>query len=324
MKKKSLLIFLLLVGLVFISSNSFAAWTQAKGHSYSQLTFSHYKTVKKFTSLAYDHNGLGGTVNGLSAPTHIIPSEEFTSTKVSYYGEYGVTDKITAVVSGAWDWQKTNDVERYSEENGPSGIGDIIFGLRHKLSDNLGAGVLSSVQVDLKIPEAYEYRDPFKNQTLGDGQYDLTGKLLFGRGFSWGYSVLSVAYKYRFENDQLGGGQTFKPSDQIMLGLSGGYNAFPWLSIRANLDYNKPVGNAEVSEALRVHNVSEHSAFDWYQDVVLIKDTLALEGEALSGGIALAFTVRPGTQVVVSYNQDLDGKDASLGKTYSLAVAMSL
>ena len=321
MRKKTLSFFLFLVGLVFISSNAFAAWTQAKGHSYHQLTFSHYKTIKKFTTLGYDSDQLGGTVNDLDEPSHIIPSEEFTSTKVSYYGEYGLTDKVTVIASGGWDFQKTNDVMRYSDEAGPSGIGDIILGVRHKLSDNLGAGVLSSVQVDLKIPEAYDYNDAITYQSLGDGQYDLTGKLLFGRGFNWGYTVLSAGYKYRFENDQLGE-LNWKPSDQMLLGLSAGYNAFPWLSIRGNLDYNKPVGNAEISDAMITH--SRPPGFDWHKDVVLVKDTLSLEAEALSGGLALAFTVKPGTQVVVSYNQDLYGKDASLGKTYSLAVAMSL
>ena len=320
MRKKRLSFFLLLVGLVFISSNAFAAWTQAKGHSYNQLTFSHYKTVEKFTTLASPLTD----ASGLDVPMHRIPSEEFTSTKISYYGEYGVTDKITAVISGGWDWQKTNDVQLHSNDDGPSGIGDIILGVSHKLSDNLGAGVLSSVQVDLKVPEAYDYRDPFLNQSLGDGQYDLTGKLLFGRGFGWGYTVLSAAYKYRFENDQLDGNKTFKPSDQILLGLSAGYNALPWLSIRGNLDYNRPVGNAEVSEALRVHHTFLGLGGDVYQDVALIKDTLSLEAEALSGGIALAFTVMPGTQVVVSYSTELWGEDASLGQTYSLAIAKSL
>ena len=77
MRKKALLFFLLLVGLVFISSNSFAAWTQGKGHSYNQLTFSHYKTLEKYTSLSYDRGGLGATVDGLNTGTHRIESEEF-------------------------------------------------------------------------------------------------------------------------------------------------------------------------------------------------------------------------------------------------------
>lgn len=321
MRKNTLPFFLFLAGLVFISSNAFAAWTQAKGHSYNQLTFSHYKTVEKYTSLGYDRGGLGATVDRLNTGTHRVPSEEFTSTKISYYGEYGLTDKITVIASGAWDWQKTNDAQRYSDSDGPSGIGDIILGMRHKLSDNLGAGVLSSVQFDLKIPEAYDYEDPIRNQNLGDGQYDLTGKLLFGKGFSWGYTVLSAGYKYRFENDQLGEA-SFKPSDQMVFGISGGYNAFPWLSIRGNLDYNKPTGNAEVSEGMKT--LSRPPGLDWHGDVVLVKDTLALEGEALSGGVALAFTVASGTQVVVSYNTELYGRDASIGRTYSIALAKSL
>ena len=322
MRKRTLPFFLFLVGLVFISSNAFAAWTQAKGHSYNQLTFSHYKTIEKFNSLGYDRGGLGATVDRLNTGTHRIQSEEFTSTKISYYGEYGLTNKITGIISGGWDWQTTNDAERYSDSDGPSGVGDIILGLRHKLTDNLGAGVLSSIQVDLKIPEAYDYGDPIIQQSLGDGQYDATAKILFGRGFNWGYTVLSTGYKYRFENKE-NGNMTFKPSDQMLLGISAGYNAFPWLSIRGNLDYNKPVGNAEVSDELIAYN-NTLSGKDWHQDTVLVKDTLGLEGEALGGGLALAFTVKPGTQVVVATDRTLYGRDASVGTTYSIALAISL
>jgi hypothetical protein len=323
MRKKSFFILLFLVGFVFISSNAFAAWTQAEGHSYNQVTVSHYKTIEKYSSLGYDRGGLGATIDRLNTGTHRIPSEEFTSTKISYYGEFGLTNKITMVVSGGFDWQKTNDAQRYSDEDGPSGLGDIILGLRHKLTDNLGAGVLSSIEFDLKIPEAYDYGDPISEQSLGDGQYDLTTKLLFGRGFSWGYTVLSTGYKYRHENTH-NGNLNFTPSDQMLLGLSGGYNAFPWLSIRGSLDYNKPVGNAKVSQELIAYNRSVHSGKDWQGDVVLVKDTLGLEAEALDGGISLAFTIKSGTQLVMSYNRTLYGRDASLGDTYSLAVAMSL
>ena len=322
--KKALLFFLFLVGFIFISSNAFAAWTQAKGHSYNQLSVSHYKTIEKFTSLGYDRGGMGASITQLNTGTHRIPVEEFTSTKISYYGEYGLTDKITVIFSTAWDWQKTNDAQKYSDNDGPSGVGDIIFGLRHKLSDNIGANIISSVQFNLKIPEAYTYGDPFSPgvQSLGLGQYDLNSKLLFGKGFNWGYTVLSLGYKYRFENDKIGPGITFKPSDLVELSCDAGYNAFPWLSIRGRLAYSKPVGNAEVSQGLIDHSIPP--GMDWHGDTVLIKDTLGLESESLSGQIGLAFTVKSGTQVVLSYTRDLYGRDAAIGDTFALALAVSL
>lgn len=322
MRKRTLLFFIFLVGLVFISSNTFAAWTQAKGHSYNQLTFSHYKTIERFTSLGYDRGGIGAIIDRLNTGTHRIPTEEFTSTKISFYGEYGLTDKITGIISGGWDWQTTNDVQKYSDSDGPSGVGDIILGLRHKLTDNLGAGVLSSIQVDLKIPEAYDYGDPITEMNLGFGQYDVTAKLLFGKGFNWGYAVLSAGYNYRFENTE-NGNMTFKPSDQMIAGISAGYNVLSWLSIRGNLDYIKPVGNAQVSNELIAYNKVQAAGADWHQDTVLVKD-LGLEAESFSGGIALAFTVKPGTQVVAAYNRDLYGRDSSIGTTFSLALAISL
>ena len=77
MRKKTLSIFLFFVGLLFISSNASAAWTQGKGHSYSQLTFSHYKTIEKYTSLGYNRGGLGGTLEETRTTTATVKTSQF-------------------------------------------------------------------------------------------------------------------------------------------------------------------------------------------------------------------------------------------------------
>ncbi len=326
MKKSFIVTLLLVVGFMFASDHALAAWTQAKGHSYNQLTLSHYKTVEKFTTLEFN---AAGSIIGLDGDIEKRDSDKFTQTNLSYYGEYGITDNITGIVSGAWSHIRSTDVLT-RDDSGPTGVGDITLGLRHKLMDNIaGTGVLSSVELAVKIPEAYDYESPVDHQNLGEGQYDTTFKLKFGKGFNWGYSVLDISYIYRFENDQLGNDITFKPSDQVKVALSGGYNVAPWLSIRGQLQWMDTVGNADVSDELQTEFYGA-SGLAWHRDVVIIKDSLALEQEVLSAGLALAFTVKPGLQVVLSYDTDLAGfsfietQNAALGETVSLALAYSM
>ncbi len=327
--KKGVVVSLLLTAVcLFITDAAMAAWTQAKGHSYNQLSLSHYQTTQKFTTLQHDS---AGAIVGLDTEVHRVDSEEFTSTAVTYYLEYGITDKITGIFSIPWNWVKSHDVMIETDKRGPSGVGDINVGLRHKLIDNIaGTGVLSSIEFGVKIPEAYDYANPATHQPLGEGQYDLTSKLKFGRGFNWGYSVLDISYVYRFENEQLPNDATFKPSDQFKVALSGGYNATPWLSIRGQFAYSDSVGNAEVSDVMAQLFYDQGSVSKAHGKPVVIKDSLALEQDTFSGGVDLAFTLKPGLQLVFSYNTDISDffglkhtKNAALGETYAVALAYS-
>lgn len=334
MGRKLVLMFLLLAGCVFISSNAIAGWTQAKGHSYNQLTLSHYKTAEKFTTITKDEES-----NVLSTHDDVYRNEEeeFTASKMSYYVEYGLMDDLTFIFSGGYEYVRSNDIASQTEElDSVSGVGDIILGLRQKISNNVAGGPMS-LELDIKIPEAYDYDNPMVFQNLGDGQYDALLKLKYGRGFSWGYAVLDAGYKYRFENDQLDP-YTFKPSDTVIVSLSGGYNVAPWLSIRGKIDWDKSIGNARVSDEY----ITFASCCGVDEDVdpaeaIIILDTLGLEKDSLTAGLALAFTVAKNMQVVASYDWTLDGtgpfkdwdfgafssRNSSIGETLSLALAYS-
>lgn len=340
MRRKMRWMFLILAGCIFISSNAFAAWTQAKGHSYNQLTLSYYKTtekittIEKFPKVAADPKS--DEVKDVNADVFRNDEEEFAASKLSYYMEYGAIDNLTVIFSGGFEYVRSNDILANREEDGHddiSGIGDIILGVRQKISDNVAGGPLSA-ELHLKIPEAYDYKNPIEFQNLGDGQYDAALHLKYGHGFNWGYAVFDVGYKYRFENEQLDP-LTFKPSDTVIVSLSGGYGATPWLSIRGKIDWEKSIGNADVSDEFIV---DAFGGLDKkFGRAVLIMDTLGLEKDSLSAGLALAFTVAKNTQVVASYDWTLDGtgpfkdwdfgafrsKNSSIGETLSLALAYS-
>ncbi len=321
MKKSMVLIFLLAVLFVFTSQTSYAAWTQAKGHSYNSLGLSYYKTTEKFTTLHNDdHNELTTT----SGSTYVEQQEEFNSTKISYYGEYGLTDKLTVVGSVWWDWQRSNDTMKYAGEDGPSGIGDITLGLRYNLSPNLlGTGVIMSLQGEVKIPEAYNYEHPLFNLSQGDGQYDTTLLLQFGRGLGKGYAVFNVGYKYRFENDEFDP-ETFKPSDEFKMSLAGGYAITSWLSLTGSLNWKDSVGNADISDDMYERYLTTGQEAGSKTRNKLILDTLTLEQTALNGTIGLQFNIKPNIQTIVSYSSDLPGggyfksSNNALGKTLGL------
>lgn len=331
MKKRILSIMLISLMFVFAGSSAFAAWTQPKGYAYNQLTIGYYVTDEKYTTLQLDSDGV---VTGFPVDNHKVPSAKFSSTKITYYGEYGITDKLTIYTSIPYDWQRSDDTMRYAAEDGPYGVGDINLGIRHSLIDNIaGTGVLMSFQGEVKIPEAYDCGLITTHLSLGDCQYDATVALLFGRGLGKGYAWLNTGYKFRFENDEFDPA-TFTPSDQIKISFGGGYAVTSWLSIRGIVDWTRSVGNAKVSPALL--------ALDWPTggsasngDYVLIKDTLGLEPHALSVGIDLAFNVSkyltfmkdtfPNKEIVISYNTEIEGWDPfetenfSRGETFNVA-----
>ncbi len=324
---------ILLVGSLFITDTGFAAWTQAKGHAYNQLTFSYYVSKNKFTTVKRRGDSrinLNPHGKAPSGDVVKISQPKFTNTKLTYYGEYGATDDLTVFIAVPYVWTRSDDNIRFAGNGGATGVGDIDAGLRYKLSNNLfGTGILMSAQTTLKIPEAYDYDNPLEFLSLGDGQYDWTLAILFGKGIGKGYIVANAGYKIRFENADLVFDNkdlhSYKPSDQIKVRLDGGYAIAPKLSLRASIDWTKAVGNASVSDELIAANTF-YGGLDVDQENAIIKDTLGLEPEVLNLGVGLAYDFAPKMSVVASYNIDVEGfwifesANAGQGETYSLAL----
>ncbi len=321
-KKVLVILIILLIGSLFITKPVFAAWTQAKGHAYNQLTYSYYITDHKYTTVST----LSDKVHSTGEQNTRVRTSKFQSQALTYYGEYGINDTLTVFIAVPYKWIDSDDIQKYENKKGPSGIGDIDFGLRYNLLKNLfGSGVLMSVQGAVKIPEAYKYGDPMEALSLGDGQYDTTLALMFGRGFPKGYAHLLVGYIYRFENKEF---YPFTPSDKIKVTLGGGYPITSWFSIRGLVDYSHSVGNAVVSQLMIDHARFTGQTLQKSQDNTLIRDTLALEASTLNVGGSLVFNIKPKIQAVLSYSADIEGvedwgiktMDSGVGETYSLAL----
>ena len=320
MKKRITFIFVLLTACIFITGNAFAAWTQAKGHMYNQLTLSYYTSDEKYSTLDEDNNIVSN---------HKIDNAKFESTNVTYYGAYGITDKITASLTVPYKIIEAEDVKLHTDSDGPSGVGDIDFGIRYNVSQNIFAGTLMSVDAKVKIPAAYDCDNPMAYQNLGDCQYDAQLSVVFGRGFGWGYAIADLGYKYRFEDTEFG---QFKPSDQVKFRIDAGTNILSKLSpklsplsLRGFIDWSEAVGNSEVSD-----DFVEEAAANWGYAVgdgkeKIKRDSLGLEQKTLVVGAALAYSINSSFQVVAGAETGIEGfghfetEDSGIGQTYSLA-----
>jgi hypothetical protein len=324
-KRLFIVLFIILTGIFFISTSTYAAWTQAKGHAYNQLTFSYYKSKDKYSSIENNARVI-----------KLVEQPKYVDYKLTYYGEYGITNDFTAFTSVPYVYIQSEEVDDTIGEDGPEGIGDINLGARYKLVNNLfGTGMLMSIQTQVKIPEAYETQYDFENplnfQNIGDGQYDWTVSLLFGKGFNKGYAVVNAGYKFRFENDDLGDSLSFTPSDQIVVRIDGGYSLHPKLSLRGNIEWAKSIGNASIGrewpDAL-VKTFGEDITNSGKTEQKIINDTLTLEPSNITVGVALAISITAKIQTVLSYNQVIDGwgtdvfrsSDTGQGETYAIAM----
>jgi len=331
MKKKFPVFAILVFAYFLFPTETYSAWTQPKGHAYNQLTYAYYHSDHRFSTLEKNKDSVeDGFVTGNGDDVKRYKSADFIAHSITYYGEYGIIDKLTVFTAIPWKKTRSEDTmkEEFADHDGPYGIGDIGLGLRYKLFDNLfGTGVLMSAQGEVKIPEAYDYENPLTHLSLGDGQYDTTLAILFGKAIGGkGYAVLNVGYKYRFENNEF---NSFKPSDQIKVFLTGGYTILPKLSLRGSIDWAKSIGNASVSNAILHEYGDLGNDIDRFGDHVLIKDALNLEPDVLNLGVSLAYSFDIKArhfQAVASYNIDVEGiegfgtKDSGQGEQFSVAL----
>jgi len=296
-----------------------SAWVQQKGSLYNQITYSYHSSDQNFTTLGFDAMG---EVISLDSDNNKVPAPDFTAHTITYHGEFGITDRVTAFIK--IPWIKTN--YELVQTDGPDGIGDIDIGIKYLITENLlGKGIISSVQGLLKIPKAYDYNNPVTSVSLGEGQYDMKFDILFGKDWSRSYAILHAGFKYRFENNEFDP-VTFKPSDEIRILVGGGFDINSKLTIRGSFDWTKSVENAEVSDALIVSNFSTGGQA-WHGDTVLIKDTLGIEQNILNLGIALECNLSNHIEATIAFNKDIKGfdfigtKNAADVSTFSLALS---
>jgi len=282
MKKQAVALSLLV--LLLMPATSFAgAWTQEKLHMYNRFSADYFHSARNF-------NDDGDLVERPNNGT-------FESWTLTYYGELGVTDWLTAIANLPYKHQTLDDD---TERNETWGVADIELGARMRLLED---PVVLSVQALVKIPEAYDMDDAVP---LGNGQYDYEGRVLLGKSL-WpyvpGYAGLEVAYRYRDNG----------PADEVKFLAELGSDIAKGFYARTKLDGTFSMGNAETNLSPQLSFISTE------YDLLKMEFTLGWNlGKGLKGRPA---DLASGLDVEFTYTPYLWGSNITAGDSFNLAVA---
>lgn len=266
---------LAMMAVLAVSQPCFAgAWTQEKGASYHQFTLNLYYADRYFDDAGHEQD--------------MADNGEFRDINVSYYGEYGLMDRLTVFGAAAY---KELTYEDDTVESDSYGVSDIDLGLRFKLMDsNLG---IVSVQTLVKVPEAYDEDDEVP---LGNGQYDFECRLQYGKSLYPvipGYMNLEAGYRWRRD----------LPADEFRYLAEFGMNATQRIYGRVKLDGILSMGNSGDADAPGT-NPSVTPEFDL--------------GKL---DLALGYKVTETCLVELGFRPEIYGENTSKGNNASIAIA---
>lgn len=276
MLKKTLLPLFLLV--LCCASQVFAgAWTQQAGTAYNRLSGNYYAADRNF-----DDDG---------DRKKMANDGKFTDVNLNYYVEYGVTDAATVIASVYYKQIKHDDD---TIEMKTYGLGDVDLGLKYRLMQFSG-GVLA-IQGLVKIPELYDENDSLP---LGNGQYDVEARILFGHSLAYlfpGYCNFELGYRWRFE----------EPSDEYRYLIEVGSDLTDQWYARVKLDGLLSANNGD--------EMVDASG----------NPTITTEYDLLKLDVAVGYRIDDAWGWEAVYTPALCGENTAVGATYTLALTYQL
>ncbi|SEA77291.1 hypothetical protein SAMN05443667_108171 [Flavobacterium gillisiae] len=219
--KKYIYTFLTIALYLPTSTIAQSGWTKAKDTYFLKLDYSTY------TSSDFRNN------NGNSLKT-----SEFSQNAVSFYGEYGITDRLTAITF--IPLYKQNG---YETTNKVSGFGDIKLELKYALlqkSFPLSISIAPELPTGKKDNFATNKNNPLEKINLpsGDGEFNVWTTLAISHSFAplklyaSAYSAFNYRTKYKERNFQ----------NQYQAGIEVGYQFFDKLWINSKVSILTGVG----------------------------------------------------------------------------------
>lgn len=227
MKTAGYTAFICIVFLLFTQDSRAGAWCAPRGAFYGKLSLNRYTTDRTFTS--------GG------GKKHLEKGGKFYDTNVTFYGEYGLLDRLTLSVSLPYKWlrssywneyEKNDELKRKYMVARYTGMGDIEAGLKLGLFKEPFVG---SLQFLYKNPGLYTSRE---HVLPGNNQSDYEIRLLGGKSL-WpfpGYCGAEIGYRFRAK----------APSDEFRYLIEFGMDLYGPLSMRVKLDGIKSMHNADL------------------------------------------------------------------------------
>ena len=305
--------FAALITALFITAPDAAlagAWTMNQGGLYTKLSYNRYVTDSIF--------GPGGGRNALPNKA------KFYDNNVTFYGEYGLTDRLTLSASLPYKNLRSSYWRDYEEDDQDKreyvvkryhGGGDVEVGLKYGL---LQTPFVGAVQFLYKNAGLYTSRETVMP---GNNQSDYEVRLLAGKSL-WpfpGYCGAEVGYRFR----------TKAPSDEFKYLLEFGMDITQKLSLRLKLDGTKSMHNAqrvsapkpqrsayvdeETGQVIVAQNTSVTSAASGNPSLGLSYDLGKVET-----ALNYKFTERWSGEV--AYTTYPYGKNISPGRMYSIGI----
>ena len=214
--------------------------------------------------------------------------EEFEDFTVNYYGEFGLSDRLTLITQVPL---RRSENTTSGESVSTFGVGDVDIGLRYNLlNDNW---VVSS-QFLYKAPFLYDEDDELP---LGNGQSDFEFRLQVGKSlFPYGYFGLEVGYRFRAE----------EPSDEIRYLAEYGFDLNEKVYLRTKLDIIQAVDSTDI-ELDTIGNPNFPNAFDLGR---------------VEGSIGYKFNAR--SAIEFTFTESIFGENILDGQTYQLGYVFNL
>lgn len=195
------------------------AWTAKKGGMYNKLALNLFWADESF--------GTGGGKEDMAN------NGEFTDYNLTYYGEYGLVDRLTILGSIPLKRIRVRDDDSATET---TGVGDIDLGFKIRF---LEKPFVFSIQSLVKIPPEY---DENSRLPLGNGQLDLEFRLLIGKSL-WPlpmYFGLEGGIRFRAE----------EPSDELRYLVEVGGNVTKSFYLRTKLDGTESLKNSDIVSSI--------------------------------------------------------------------------
>ena len=219
----------LLIVTLLISNIAIAQWSKKKGDGYYKLSVWGLKSDQHYTDTGdIDPNITRGQYN------------------INLYGEYGITNKINALIyAPLFSSTYQNDVfsnttkELITKGESVNGIGDIDLGIRYSLLQN--EKIALSTSLTLGLPTGNDAGGSDGSYQTGDGEFNQLLKVSVGVPFSIAnfplYSKAYIGYNNRTQNY----------SDELRLGAEVGINIAKIVWLTANLDVVSSLQNGSLS-----------------------------------------------------------------------------
>ncbi len=208
------ILFICLLAIVLpVFSNAQSGWTRKKNGFFGKLDFSHLSAEKYY-------NPLGDEVK----------TTVFQQSTLNFYGEYGLTDRLTAIVHAPI--LRRNAYETTEAVFGP---GDLKLELKYRLFQKKDYPVTISIAPEIptgrKNAFAQNKNNPAEriNLPTGDGEFNVWTTLAASKSFGKKYISGFGAYNFRTKYD----GLAFR--DLYQFGIEGGWSPVKKLWVNAKL-----------------------------------------------------------------------------------------